>query len=85
MSFAKTFLEASACHTVKIKSLDTETPYSNIHAQRVGTRFLPTFIPSIRESEFALKKVFLPRRYREVITDEYIVRFNSNKAKLYLI
>jgi hypothetical protein len=29
--------------------------------------------------------VFLPRRYSEVITDEDIDRFNSNKAKLYLI
>ena len=83
MSLAKKFLEASDCHTIKIGSLDTEKPYSNMHAQRVGTRFLPTFIPSIRESEFALKKVFLPRRYSDVITDEDIERFN--KAKLYLI
>jgi hypothetical protein len=82
MSLAKKFLEASACHTVKIGSLDTEKPYPITHA-RVGTRFGPTVLLSIRESEFALKKVFLPRRYSEVITDEDIERFN--KAKLYLI
>jgi hypothetical protein len=82
MSLAKKFLEASACHTVKIESLDTEKPYPITHAQRVGTRFGPT-IPSIRESEFALKKAFLPGRYSEVVTDEDIDHFN--KAKLYLI
>jgi hypothetical protein len=60
MSLAKKFLEASACHTVKIVSLDTEKPYPITHA-RVGTRFGPTVLLSIRESELALK-VFLPRR-----------------------
>jgi hypothetical protein len=29
--------------------------------------------------------VFLPRRYSEVVTDEIIERFNSDKSKLYLI
>jgi hypothetical protein len=42
----------------------------------------PTIL-SIRESEFALKKAFLPGRYSELVTDEDIAHFN--KAKLYLI
>jgi hypothetical protein len=70
------------CPTVKIGFLDTEKPYPITHALRVGTRFGPTVL-SIHESEFALKKLFLPRRYSEVITDEDIGRFN--KAKMYLI
>ena len=83
MSLAQKFVEASTCHTVKIGSLDTEKPYQITHAQRLGTRFGPTVILSIRESEFGLKKVFLPRRYSDVITDEDIERFNQ--GKLYLI
>jgi hypothetical protein len=83
MSLAKKFLEASACHTVKFGYLDTEKTYPITHAQRVGTRLGPTVLLSIRETEFGLKKVFLPRRYNEVITDEDIVRFNE--GKLYLI
>jgi hypothetical protein len=83
MSLAKKFLEASACHTVKIESMDTEKPYPIKHAQRVGTRFGRQVLLSIRESDFALKKVFLPRRYKEGITDEDIDRLNM--ANLYLI
>ena len=85
MSLAQKFLEASACITVKIGSLDTETPYPIQHAQRIGTRFGPTVLLSIRDSEFTLKKVFLPRRYSEVVTDEDITRINSGRVKLYLI
>jgi hypothetical protein len=33
MSLAKKFVEASACHTVKIGSLDTEKPYPITHAK----------------------------------------------------
>jgi hypothetical protein len=76
MSLAKKFQEASTCHTVKIGSLDTEKPYPITHAHSVGTPFGPTVLLSIPESEFALK-VFLPRRYSEVITDEDIDRFNK--------
>jgi hypothetical protein len=82
MSLAKKFVEASSFHTVKIGSLDTGKPYPITQA-RVGTRFGPTVLLTIRESELDLKKVFLPRRYSEVITDEDIERFNL--GKLYLI
>jgi hypothetical protein len=85
MSLAKKFMEASTCLTVKIGSLDTERPYNITHAQRVGTRFGPTILLSIRDSEFTLRKVFLPRRYSEVVSDEDIDRINSHKARLHLI
>jgi hypothetical protein len=67
----------------KIGSLDTEKTFPITHVQRFATCFGSTVL-SIRDSDFALKKVFLPRRYREIVIDEDIDRFNSNKAKLYL-
>jgi hypothetical protein len=82
MSLSKKILEASDCLTVKIVSLDTENPYSITHAKRVDTRFGPTSLLSISDSEFTLKKVFLPRRYSDVFTDAIIDRLSSNKAKL---
>jgi hypothetical protein len=85
MSLAQKFMEVSACLTVTIGSLDTEKPYPIQHAQRVGIRFGPTILMSIRDSEFTLKKLFLPRRYSEVITDEDIDRINSGRARLYLV
>jgi hypothetical protein len=82
MSLAQKFVEAFACPTLNIGSLDAEKPYPITYAQRVGTRFGPTVLTSIRESEFALRKEFLPRRYSEVITDEDVERFNHGKLKL---
>jgi hypothetical protein len=82
MSLAQKFVEASACPTVKIWSLDAEKPYQITHAQRVGTQFGPTVLLTIQESELGLKKLFLPRRYSEVITDEDIERFNQGKLSL---
>lgn len=85
MSLAQRFMEASTCLTVKIGSLETEKPYPITHAQRVATKFGPTILMSIRESEFSLKKVFLPRRYSGVVSDDDIDRINSGRAKLHLI
>jgi hypothetical protein len=81
MSLAKRFVEASSCHTIKIVSLDTGKPYPITHAQRVGTRFGPTVLLTLRERELGLKKLFLPRRYGDVITDEDIERFNQGKLR----
>jgi hypothetical protein len=78
-------MEASTCLTVKIGSLETERPYPIKHAQRVDTRFGPTVLLSIRDSDFTLRKVFLPRRYSEVVSDEDIDCINSGKAKLNLV
>jgi hypothetical protein len=79
MALARRFQVSSTCHTVKIGSLDTDRPYPITHAERTGTRFGPAVL-SIRDSEFAPQKVFLPRRYSEVVTDEDIARFNSTRT-----
>jgi hypothetical protein len=85
MSLAQKFMEASTCLTLNIVLLDTERPYPIKHAQSSGTRFGPTVLLSIRDSEFTLRKVFLPRRYSEVASDEDIERINSGRAKLNLV
>jgi hypothetical protein len=85
MSIAQKCLVASSCITVKIGFLETEKPYPIQHAQRVDTRFGPTVLLSLRESEFTLRKVFLPRRYSGVVSDEDIDLINSGRAKLHLI
>jgi hypothetical protein len=82
MALAKRFQKTSTCYTVKIGSLDTDRPYPITHAKHIDTRFGPAILLSIRDSEFTLK-VFLPRRYSEVVTDEDIESFN--RAKLYLV
>jgi hypothetical protein len=79
MSLAKKLVESSSCDTIKIGSLDHGKPYPITQAQRVGTRCGPTILLTIRESELGLKKIFLPRRYSDVITDEDIESFNQGK------
>jgi hypothetical protein len=81
MALNQKFQEAFTCHTIKIGSLQTDRPYPITHAERVNTRFEFAVLLSIRDSTFTIK-VFLPRRYGEVVTEVDIASINSLTAKL---
>jgi hypothetical protein len=85
MALVARFKEASTCYTIKLSSLQNDRPYPISHAERIDTRYGPAVLLSIRDSSFSLKKVFLPRRYSEVMTDDDIADINSGQTKLNLI
>ena len=85
MSLVTRFQEASTCYTIKIGSLQIDRPYPITYGERIDTRFGPAVLLSIRDSTFSIKKVFLPRRYSEVITDDDIAGINSARTKIYLV
>jgi hypothetical protein len=84
IALTKKFLDASTYHTIKFGSLETDENFPITYAERFDTRFGPALLLSIRHSELALK-VFLPRRYSEVVTEECFARISSNKEKHYLV
>jgi hypothetical protein len=84
MALARRFEEVSTCHTIKIGSLDTDWSYPITRPERVGMRYGPAVLLPIRESYFSVK-MFLPRRYCEVVTDEEIASINSETNNFYLI
>ena len=76
---------ASSASIVKIDSLKTNHGYLITHVEKVGTRFGPSVLATINESEQAAVKVFIPKRYSSVFRDTEIDEINNSKIRLFLI
>jgi len=59
--------------------------YSIIHGQRAETRYGPTVILTLVDSDVSLLKVCLSKRYAYVVTDEDLHDINSRIVALDLI
>jgi hypothetical protein len=54
-------------------------------AKRATTRYRPAVLLTICEAEASVKKIFLPRRYGEVMSDKDVESINCGKVKLNLV
>jgi hypothetical protein len=84
MSLAAHFQQTSSNYTIKLNRLVKDQQYPITCAKRDTTRFGPAVLLTIWESENSLK-VFLPRRYSEIMTDEDLTNVNSGKEKWNLV
>jgi len=84
MDLTKNIQEVTSCNTIKINSLEVDRKYPIVRAERIVTKFGPTILLSIRDSPFNVIKVFMPKRYSSVFTDEDIGSINQ-KVSLNLI
>jgi hypothetical protein len=85
MSLAQRFQQTSDTYIINLDKLTQDQPYHIIRAERSDTRYGPAVLLTIRETVNSLKKVFLPRRYGAVITDDDISHINSGQKKVCLI
>jgi len=76
MDLTKKFQEATSSYAVNIRSLELGRQYSIIHAERVITKFGPTVLRSI--SSHNIVKVYMPKHYSAVFSDEDIESINSH-------
>jgi hypothetical protein len=68
---------------VKIPSLEVDRAYPIIIAEKVQTKFGETMLLT-QDSNNILKKVFLPKRFGSLFTNEKINSINENKVSLAL-
>ena len=85
MELDRKFQMATACRSLTIGSLRPDQQYPVVHAERVNTRYGPSVLLAILENSASSVKVFLPRRYGEVVSDEDIEDINSGRVLLYLV
>jgi hypothetical protein len=85
MSLATRFQQTSSNYIIKVNCLVKDQPYPITRAERCHTRYGPAVLLTIRESKNSFKKVFLLRRYSEIMTDEVLTNINSGKEKLNLV
>jgi hypothetical protein len=64
--------------------LQVEVKNLLLRAERVNTRYGPSIVLTLRGPESRRYKVYLPRRYCALVTDDDITAINQNHAVLYL-
>jgi len=69
MNLAKKFEEATSCVTTNISSLVIEKTYPIVHAKRITTKYGPTVLLNVRDSESSVVQIFTPKRHCSVISD----------------
>ena len=92
MALSQRFSDVT-CDVVHVSSLKVEQSYPIVKAERVKTRYGENVLLGIREPQnlsvkdltLALMKVFLPKRYAAVITDEDISSINDDQIHCNLI
>jgi hypothetical protein len=61
-------------HAISIAELKMNTPYSIVKVVRSNSRFGQVILITIRDDSNRLSRVFLPRRYLSVFTDNDILK-----------
>jgi hypothetical protein len=80
MDLRKKFREVGSCTTLPINRLEVDRKYPIEHAKRVYTKYAPTILLSLSYPLLRRLKVFLPRRYAEVFTDNDMDDINLTKV-----
>jgi len=85
MELAEKFEEATSCQSVNINSLDTDKKYPIVRSKRITSKFGPTVLLTIRDSESTTIQTFLPKRYSAVVSDDDIEKINNKVVSLNLM
>jgi len=86
MDLPRKFEAGTSSRSINISELDTDKKYPIISAKRITTKFGPTVLLTIHDSDSAAAlQIFLPKRYSEVISDDDIDKRNKNSVSLNLI
>ena len=85
MDLDRKFEIASSCRSVSLGSLKPDRAYPIVHAERINTRYGQSVLVAIVDSPSSSVKVFLPRRYDDVLSDEDLEAINSQRVALLLM
>jgi len=84
MDLSAKFKMISSCQQIKITSLRDDTPYPIERAGKVQTKYGEAIILTLQESPQTFMKVFLPKRYGSVFTDNDLRSINVKSVSLNL-
>ena len=86
MDLPTKFEAATSSRSINISELDTDKKYPIVSAKRIITKFGPTALLTIHDSDSAAAlQIFLPKRYSEVISHDDIDKINKKSVSLNLI
>jgi putative AlgH/UPF0301 family transcriptional regulator len=82
MDIVQRFKAANLCRHVNVASLEIGRPYSIQYAELVNIRFGSSVVMVLQHSTTGTVRVFIPRRYGVLISDEDITNINTRAATL---
>jgi hypothetical protein len=85
MDLQKKFQEASSSQVIRVNTTEVNKKYPIVRAERVTTKFGPTVLMHIKEQAPKVVKVYLPKRYSAIVSDEDIEPINFNKISFNLL
>ena len=85
MDIKTRFQAVTSCSSEKICALEVARKYPIIRAERVETKFGQAVLLTILDSPMKSIKVFLPKRYSALMTDDDIEDIKSKRVSLNLI
>jgi len=85
MDLAKRFEEATAYASVCVTSLEPHKSYPITKAKRISTKYGLAVVLTLRGSDTSVVQVFLPQRFSDVMTDNYLDSINSKAIALNLV
>jgi len=78
------FKMTSACQTIRITSLKTDSSYPIERAEKVQTRYGEAILLTLKESSQVYLKMFLPRRYGALFSEDDLKSINEKTVSLAL-
>ena len=85
MDHSKGFEEATLYTSVNLSFLEPNKLYPIARAKRITTKFGPTLLLSLRDSETSIVQVFLLKRYSDIMPEEDMDSINSKAVSLQLV
>ena len=85
MEIDRKFDIAPSCRSVSLGSLEPDHQYPTLYDERINTRYGHSVLLGILDSPTSSVKVFRPRRYGDVISDEDLQAINSKRVAVCLI
>jgi hypothetical protein len=79
------FQQVSFSRLVPASSLTVDRRYPILEGYRADTRYGPTVILKLSETENSTIKICLPKRYVDVLTDQDLTDLNSSPPQYHLI
>ena len=85
MALTRKFEEATSNNTVRIIALEIHRKYPILEAQHIDTKYGSTVLLSIKDKSNNTIKIFLPKIYSSVFSEEDVTSINSKQVLLYLV
>jgi len=76
---------ATSYRSVSLGSLEPDRTYPIVHAERINTCYGQSVLVAIMDSKSSSVKVFLPRRYGDLVSDEDLEAINTQRVALFLV